>query len=411
MLEAPVKATGRFIILDRLKNITRLGRQSSLAGHTLLSGLTLEIHSQLSDIQSEWRNLEKSATCTFYQTYDWCSAFFEHIGRAEGLTCCIISARDLHGQLAFILPFQIRKKFGITLLEWLAQAENNYGQGIFAQDFLDSNAERWFSENFSTVLNFLPHFDVINLQNMPLGISGFLNILPQLQTSLAANASFVTRLDRDYENLLRAKRSATSISKIRRRDKRIEELGAVAFSVEPLGAKTKAALVESLVHKRKQLVDQGIRGVFDPPQEKFLIALAETSKLRAFRLTCDGKTLSSLIGAVAGNRCWLMITSLSPDAPLPLSPGDMLLRKVISWCCEQRLELFDFSNGEIGYKTIWADTKVELSNYIVARNLRGLPLAAMLRAFNSLKRHIKSSEFLRHTFNVARQKIRGRAHP
>jgi len=119
--------------------------------------------------------------------------------------------------------------------------------------------------------------------------------------------------------------------------------------------------------------------------------------------------MSSLVGGVSGNQFWLMITSLSPTAPLPLSPGDMLLRKAIAWCCEQHLDQFDFSSGEIGYKTIWADQKIILSNYIVARNLRGLPLAAILRAFNFCKRSMKSSEVLRDTFNIMRQRILGRS--
>ncbi len=407
MLRALIKATGLCEILDQLEHITRTDGHSMVIADGFVNGLKLQIHSALPDVEPQWRKLEASAMCTPYQTYEWCFAYFETIGRQQGLKPCIVTAISPLGQVEFILPFQIRKKFGVFLLEWLAQAENNYCQGIFTNRFSEQRIQCWLGENFSAILNSLPNFDVINLQNMPLGSLGYVDVLTEFQTSQSANPSFTTKLDHNYENLLRSKRSAKSISKLRRRDERIHASGDVEFIVEPLGSKTHAALREALTHKRLQLAAQGIHGVFDQPQENFLVALASTAKLRAFRLTCDGTTISSLVGAVSGNQFWLMITSLSPGAPLPLSPGDMLLRKVISWCCEQRLDHFDFSSGEIGYKTIWADQKILLSNYIVTRSLRGLPLAAALRAYNWLKRHVKSSEFLRDLFNDLRQKIWG----
>ncbi len=374
----------------------------------MISGLNIKTYFKFSDIEAQWRDLESQSRNSFFQSFDWCSSFYNSIGQHQNLNLCLVAAYDRQGELAFILPFQIRKKFGVHVLEWLAQAENNYGHGIFSPKFLGESASVWFNQNLTSVFSALPPFDVFNLQNMPLGTLGFPNIFDTLPISAAANSSYVTVLKSSYDNLLRSKRSAKSIGKIRRRDERILELGAVEFCVESLGAKTSIALAEAFAHKRKQLAEQGISGVFETPQSEFLLHLSQLSKLRAFRLVSNGQTLSTLIGAVYGQRFWLMITSLAPDAPRPLSPGDMLLRNTIAWCCEQNLELFDFSNGEIGYKTLWADEKVELSNYIVAKNVRGLALAAGLRFFHSLKRRIKSSDSLRNIFNLMRKKLKGR---
>jgi CelD/BcsL family acetyltransferase involved in cellulose biosynthesis len=395
--------------LDRQTEIVVKQRQGKLVFFDDDSCLSFKIHSGLSSIQTTWRKLEADGQCSFYQTYDWCSSFFETFGPSKKLDLCIVEACDARGEIAFVLPFQIRKKYGLRILEWLAQAENNYGQGLFSVDFSGGKASKWFDQNLASVFKALPPFDVINLQNTPLSALGYPDIFANVPKSKAANSSYVTLLKPPYENLLRSKRSAKSISKIRRRDERIMALGDVQFCVEPLGSRTSAALAECFIHKKKQLAEMGITNVFEDQQQKFLLRLTYGESLRAFKLTCDGQTISTIIGATYGNRFWLMITSLSANAPLALSPGDLLLRKTIAWCCEQNLELFDFSNGEIGYKTIWADEKVQLYNYFASQNMRSLPFAALLKLYHATKRQIKSSEQLRSLFNLVRTKFKGRA--
>jgi CelD/BcsL family acetyltransferase involved in cellulose biosynthesis len=389
--------------LDRLREKGADEQQGQLLQAVSISGFDVKIYNHFSSIEKEWRQLETEGVCSFYQTYDWCSSFYECIGRGQGLQICVVAAYDAQGKLTFILPLQIRTRYRFRLLEWLAQAENNYGHGLFDRQFSDETAAAWFNQNLAAILNAIPAYDVVNLQNTPLGRLGLPDIFGQASKSTAANSSYVTQLMANYEKLLQSKRSAKSISKIRRRDERILELGNVEFCVEPTGTKTSAALVEAFLHKKKQLSQMGISDAFGIPQQKFLLRLANN------KLTQSNHTISSIIGAEFNNRFWLMITSLSSDAPRPLSPGDMLLRKTIAWCCAQNLEAFDFSNGEIGYKTLWADETVVLYNYIAARNLRGLPVAGLLRFYHCLKRTIKASDFWRTKFNAMRQKLRGHA--
>jgi CelD/BcsL family acetyltransferase involved in cellulose biosynthesis len=401
------------LTMDQLNSQRQARTIPMLNAGVVIDGLIVKHEAQFLDVKRDWVELETSGVTTFYQTFAWCTSWYENVGRASNIMPCIVVGRDLMGQIAFILPLQIRQSFGVKLLEWMAQAQNNYGFGLFDSDFFQGPSHKWFAQNAAELFGLMPRFDVINLQNMPDSWNGTANPLATLNHFKAANSSYVTALHDDFNRLHQVKRSSKSISKIRRRDERIEELGKIEFKLEDIGDASQLALREAFAHKEIQLAEMGIHGVYDTPQQDFFSQLVKggtpsQSHVRVFRLTLNGKTLSTQVGVVYKDCFWLLITSLAPDAPRPLSPGDMLLRKSIEWCCNRGFARFDFSNGEAGYKLIWADNKISLHNYFKARTLRGLPYASTLMAFHALKRRIKNSTTLLGIFNKTRRMVLGR---
>jgi CelD/BcsL family acetyltransferase involved in cellulose biosynthesis len=375
-----------------------------------VGGLHIRITSHLADVEGEWRALETKGITSYYQSFGWCSAWLATHGAELEVRPVIICGYQPDGNLAFILPLQLRKKFSLNVLEWLTQPDNNYGYGIFNPAFMNPD---WYSENLTAILALLPRYDVLNLQNMPAELMNRRNPLQILNRFEAANSSYVMALKPNYETLLQSKRTAKSISKIRRRDERLAELGAISFEVEAQGEAAQQRLLETFHDKDVQLSELGIHGVFGPAERAFMQQLekhsfAGPSGLHVFRLALDGKTLSTLVGAKSGTCFWLMVTSLASDIPRQFSPGDVLLRRTIQHCCEDGIQNFDFSNGEVGYKLMWADAEVLLHNNFQAASLRGLPLAALFMAFNSLKRVVKKSGALRQLFNESRRILRGK---
>ena len=376
---------------------------------TLVGGLWITLHSALDDMQNDWRDLAAQGLTTLYQSYGWCHSWCATIGKSRGIKPAIIQGRYQNGKTAFILPFQIHRRFGVRHLEWLTQPDANYGYGIFARDF---TAPAWFDDHLEKMLALLPHHDVRNLQNMPETFGGFENPLRCLLRSRAANQSYVTAIDEKFETLHARKRTAKSRSKIRRRDERLTELGTVAFEIGDTCEKASAWLSESFGHKNLQLKERGIRTAFVAPTSVFLDIFSRQdvdphSLLKVFRLSIDGETVSSLVGGIFKNQFCLMILSLAPTAPKPFSPGDYLLRKVIAWACAQGLESFDFSNGDAGYKRQWADDIVALYHCFQAASWRGAGPALALTGFQTAKRHIKNNERLFHLFNQLRQVLKG----
>ncbi len=366
-----------------------------------VGGISLSVSRSLPSMRRQWEKLEATGLCSFFQSYDWCRAWLETAGKSDHITPVIVLGQRPSGTLSFVLPFQIRKVMGVRVLEWLAQRDCSYGAGLTA---LDADPQ-WFTAHFQDLLKLLPGFDVVNLQNCPDTIAGQVNPLKSINLVKAANRSFGLNLEPDYAALHARKRSAKSISKIRRRDARLEEMGARFYECSPDDLPERLAELYNL--KDQQLAKLGISPVFDLQRRQFYDLLAQNGKLRLFGLTLKGSTMCLVLGAVHNNVFHLMMTALSETAPLPLSPGDMLLRNVIEWCCTARIPYFDFSPGEADYKLLWAEQETQLFHLIAAFTLAGIPITTYLRAEQSAKRMIKTTPALWTAFQRLRRILRG----
>ena len=377
-----------------------------------VSGFSIAVFKSISEAEPDWLGLEPHSFLTYYQSFAWCKNWFETIGKNLKIQPIIVIGKSSDGLAQFLLPFQIRRRFGLDVLEWLTQPENNYGHGIFNHSISDREWCDWFKKNIYQILTLLPRFDVIAFGNMPNFLFGYQNPLATLNRFKSANHSFVTKLASDFDSLQESKRSLRSISKMRRRDERLAEAGELTIEVSSFGAVAANAIAQSLANKSSQLEEIGVRDFPTESLSAFFSALVakESQNLQGlyvFRLAQAGKTISSLIGGIYSKTFWLMILSMPADAPRQFSPGDYILRKSIAWSCEHGLTHYDFSNGHSNYKELWADNEVELFDYFAAKTFKGLPLAAILLAAATLKRIIKNQPQLKSFFFSARQILKG----
>lgn len=379
----------------------------------LIDGISVGCFTSPETCQSDWIRLQKNALGTFYQTFEWCQAWQKKIGVRSNIQPVIIIGKSAEGEALFILPLQIRKRFGFAVLEWLTQPENNYGQGLFCNSFDEKDWQIWFDKNMVAVLARVPNYDLATLINMPDRVLGRVNPLSTLNTFVSADQSFLTRLQPNFEKLQEAKRTSRSISKIRRRDERLAELGHLEVQISTRGQIALTSLKEALQHKEFQLAELGVHQFATEDLNTFFGDLVEkadepNAALHIFRLQQSGKTISALVGASYAGTFWLMILSMSRDGPLQFSPGDYILRRSMAWACENNLQYYDFGMGQSQYKEIWADEEVQLYNYFAAKTLKGLPLAALFMFYNVAKRLIKKTPFLKSVFFQLRKWLRGK---
>ena len=379
----------------------------------LIDGISVGCFTSPETCQSDWIRLQKNALGTFYQTFEWCQAWQKKIGVRSNIQPVIIIGKSAEGEALFILPLQIRKRFGFAVLEWLTQPENNYGQGLFCNSFDEKDWQIWFDKNMVAVLARVPNYDLATLINMPDRVLGRVNPLATLNTFVSADQSFLTRLQPNFEKLQEAKRTSRSISKIRRRDERLAELGHLEVQISTRGQIALTSLKEALQHKEFQLAELGVHQFATQDLNTFFGDLVEkadepNAALHIFRLQQSGKTISALVGASYAGTFWLMILSMSRDGPLQFSPGDYILRRSMAWACENNLQYYDFGMGQSQYKEIWADEEVQLYNYFAAKTLKGLPLAALFMFYNVAKRLIKKTPFLKSVFFQLRKWLRGK---
>jgi CelD/BcsL family acetyltransferase involved in cellulose biosynthesis len=377
----------------------------------LIADLKISVSGSLHDGKGNWQNLQSQALCSYFQSYEWCESWCEVFADRFKITPILIVASSADGETQFILPLQIRKRFGVKVLEWLCQPENNYGVGIFNTQNPKLNCHEWLADNLTSILALLPDYDVASLENMPMNLLEKPNPLNAINRFASADQSFFTKLQPDFDALHEAKRTSKSIGKIRRRDERLLELGELKLEISNEYPEATVALQEIMQYKSAQLAELGVVNFPTESLTAFFNTILKNNSaaasLHVFELKQSGKTLSGLIGARFADTFWLMILTMAPNGPTQFSPGDYVLRKSIAWACENNLKFYDFGVGYSNYKEHWADTELQLYNYYAAKTYTGLPFAASLIFLNFTKRLIKNTPALKSFFFQSRKWLRG----
>ena len=65
---------------------------------------TIQIFSELGAVEAEWRQFERTADCTAFQTFDWLATWQKHVGERRGARPVIAVGRFAEGDIAFIVP-------------------------------------------------------------------------------------------------------------------------------------------------------------------------------------------------------------------------------------------------------------------------------------------------------------------
>jgi len=373
--------------------------------------LTLAVHTALAPLETIWTVFEKQAHATFYQTFLWCRAWFETVGKARNIDLRIVTATDQHGETIFILPLQIRRRLGIRVLEWLGTPHTTYGHGLFAPAFLP-HAGQWFSRQWAEIVKLAGPADAVFLANMPAALDAEPHPLRALFNLRGPNRGYRMVLVTDYQTLLIQKRSKETRRYYRKKERAFAALGNLSFELPATGEETHETLRTMFEQQEKRLGERGIHGIFGPVERDFIHRLADLQDqanpvFLPYMLKFEGEVMAVLLGGVHGNAFWAMISSLAETELRKYSPGDLALRRTIEASCKQGLAHFDFAAGDTPYKLHWADAVMPLHIVLSAVNLRGVPWVCFSGFAMNVKRVIKQSPELRNAAMSLRKVLLG----
>ena len=374
--------------------------------------LTLAVHTALAPLETIWTVFEKQAHATFYQTFLWCRAWFETVGKARNIDLRIVTATDQHGETVFILPLQIRRRLGVRVLEWLGTPHTTYGHGLFAPSFLP-HAGQWFSRHWAEIVKLAGPADAVFLTNMVEALDAKPHPLRGLFNLRGPNRCYRMALAADYQDLLTQKRSKETRRYYRKKERAFAALGSLSFELPATREETQETLRTMFVQQEKRLGERGIHGVFGPVERDFIYRLADLQDqanpvFLPYMLKFDGRVLAVLLGGVHGNAFWAMISSLAETELRKFSPGDLALRRTIEASCKRGLGHFDFAAGDTPYKLHWAETVMPLHLVLSAVNLRGIPWVCLTGFAMIAKRVVKQSPKLRNAAMALRRILLGK---
>jgi CelD/BcsL family acetyltransferase involved in cellulose biosynthesis len=376
-----------------LKRQASAGRQ---VGFNLTAeNISIALTRDLTTLERDWLSFQEIAAGTFFQTFEWCRAWLDTVGRASKAEPVIVSGRYETGELAFLLPFCSRRSGGLNIIEWIATGQSGYGYGLFDPNFLPG-AREWFASRGWAVIEKLKPADVLHLRDMPEDFHGFPHPLGGWFSFAGANSSYTMKLEKNFDALYAKKRSPASRRGNRKRDAKLFTREHAIFGLPASPAETHQLLDAMFDHQQHRLSENGVSRLFGEPEKALIHRLADLPSNRApsllpYHLQTDGQLSAMMLGGYYAGAYWALISSLAPGNLRKYSPGDAALRRTIQACCENGLTAFDFSSGDMPYKWQWADKSIRLHETVRVLSWRGFAWALAKTLGLLAKRLIKRS--------------------
>jgi len=382
--------------------LARISAATNAETHEDLSRrLILEVHTDLDSVESRWREFERWADCTPFQTFDWVAAWQRNIGVREGVIPVVAIGCINRDQIAFILPLALVPGRLTRRLCWLVQEMSDYTAPLLAPDFsrlLSADQFRSVWRELIDRLRYDPRLrpDWIKLEKMPQFVGAQVNPFTGLHVALHASGAHLTSLGKDWQTFYFAKRSAATRARDRAKLRNIAKYGEIRFvaDADPEGVR---AMIDALMKlKGRALASKGIPNIFvRPGRRDFFLDLASNPRTRHLvhvsRVQIGPAWAAVNFGLVFRDCYYHLVASFGEGEYARYGPGALHLRELMAYAISRGLRRFDFTIGDEPYKLEWCDTHLVLYDLIAAVSYRGWPASLYAHVRRSLKRFIKQT--------------------
>jgi CelD/BcsL family acetyltransferase involved in cellulose biosynthesis len=345
---------------------------------------TVEILRDPPAAEAVWRDLPPERFGSFFQSpaflLNWLAI---HGARVEPF---FIVARDEAGEAVALLPLGLRRQGPLRVAQFLGGKESNYNLGLFR------DPDAFDSETVASLLRAAarqpggPH--VYRLQNMPKCWNGRRNPLTRLPHQPSPSPAYCTALAEDGEALLARKLSADTRKKLRKKEKRLTEMGALTYFQAP--PRQADAILETYFAQKRRNYALGDESAIVRAR-RFYLALAGHG-LELHVLALDGRPIALLAAALNGTRLHGLINSFDADPDIAKSsPGDLLLTRVLRDACARGLTCFDLGIGEARYKAMFCGEREDMADAVFAPTAIGAAAAPIFSAMLKAKASIKAN--------------------
>ena len=96
-------------------------------------------------------------------------------------------------------------------------------------------------------------------------------------------------------------------------------------------------------------------------------------------LKIENKIISSCFGILLNNKFYYYIPSMDTNAYDYYKPGKILVLKIINWCIERKIKIFDFGLGDEKYKENFSNNSISLHRYTKNKSLMGKLLLFVMK--------------------------------
>ena len=356
---------------------------------TAHSSLKVELFDGGKFADCDWPTIADARDLKMYvfQSREFLEAWTSTIGAANDIKSYLLVARNDGGEPVLYLPLAIETKFNIRILRFMDCGVADYNAPILKTGLVLSRQE--FKALWAQVLSRFPRFYVIDLKKIAGHVSGDVNPLTWLDCTSHGEDGHSLRLretnaaDEDVSLNLRRK--------LDREQRKIGELGAIEFVVNPSGNLAELVTEKLFALKRAKYTRTKVRDFLAVPGVaefyREIVNPKQREKIGHLSALFIGKTMvSGHIGYIGRDRFYYILPAYDA-AYARYRPGHLLLRELIDRSAQQDDETFDFGVGDESYKQTWANCHLPLYDHERATTAAGQVYLQMRR----VHRFIKSS--------------------
>ena len=369
---------------------------SICATETTLGRIQLTIFRDFEAIASQWRQLQSTAACVPAQSLEQAEAWSRIVSQPVGTMPAIVCGRSDSGEVQFIWPFEVTRALGLGCLRWIGQDYANYNMGLNALEFARNATANDIKTLLADTAGLIGDVSAAHFLLQPFEWDGIPNPMALLPRSRSANTGHSILLEADFDTLYRNRFSGKSRNTLKRKERRLGELGEVKIGWAKAPEERQALVGQFFEQKKRQFSEQGIADAFAEPRvQNFyheIAALPSSAygSVDAGYVKVGGRTVAISCGVFCGDRFSTLLTSIDTGPARKFSPGTMLLCHQIKTACCKGLNFFDMGAGDAHHKEEWCDVSTQLFENFIALDERGYLLTIPLSATSMVKRHIKT---------------------
>jgi CelD/BcsL family acetyltransferase involved in cellulose biosynthesis len=344
----------------------------------------ISVFATFEDAERSWRDLETRGSSFVFQSFDWCSTWFETIGRALQVEPLLAHVREPGSGAEMFLPLGVeRKRFGVRRLGFLDSRLADHTGPVLAGP-TDAAFAHEVVSGILRQLESAGRCDVADFRHLRATVDGRRNPLFGPGCSRADYATHSVATTSTWEAYCAQRITVTHRAGNRRRWRRLAERGTPRFVIAET-VETALAITEvMLAQKARRYAETGrIDTLAHPAYREFYLRATrlhhERGLVHVSALLLDDRVLAAHWGAIWNGRFLWLMPSYEGGEWARYSPGRLLLEHLLEWSFEQGLREFDFTIGDEPYKSAFCNASDALYRLIRPRSALGWAYYAKAR--------------------------------
>ena len=342
---------------------------------------SITVHERVDQVSAEWPRggADTEARCHAFQTVTYLETWQATYGVAYGAKLFLVEVRDDLGRPLLMVPLAISRQRGSRVLAFPDFSVSDYNAPILFPTNV-AWTRRSAAALWEAIVARLPAFDLVLFDKMPEKVRDLVNPLFLLSDEPNAESCHLTNLEQPVADIEKAVRGVRTF---KRHFRGLQRLGKLEVMVAETPEQRKFIVDSLFEQKQRRFEETQVPGFEKHPEKRDFFALgtetfAAIGALHLSALVLDGKVLATTWGLTQGRHYYGLFLSFEAGEWGKYSPGRVLHHQLLLHLAERGYACFDLGIGDEEWKVSVCDVHIPLTQWRMARTLRGrLTLARM----------------------------------